>query len=120
MSHNPAQCQKGCPLQKAGYPALVTIPLTDYQALLKARLDLDQSGISFKQLSKPSRSTVERDPEVAVFISLKLGLMTVTEIEKAVKRSFGASRTPSRKSIYRYWAKLRIQLIKTSASAQEK
>lgn len=111
MSHNPAQCPKGCPLQKAGYPGLVTIPLTDYQALLKARLDLEQSGISFKQLSKPRRSTIERDPEVAVFISMKLGHLTVREIEKTVRRQFGGSRTPSRQAIYRYWTRLRREAV---------
>ncbi|MGC4409202.1 hypothetical protein D4A92_00245 [Rhizobium rosettiformans] len=111
MPRKTIKCPKGCPLQKAGYPALVTIPLIDYQALLKARLDLEQSCISFKQLSKPRRSTIERDPEVAVFISMKLGHFTVREIEKAVRREFGGSRTPSRQAIYRYWTRLRREAV---------
>lgn len=102
-------CPKGCPLRDPAAPPLVLIPLADYQALVAAKKKSDLNTLSFKQLSKPARSTVERDPEVAVFITLSLGLMPVREIVRQVRKRFGRRRTPSTQAVYRYWDKIRSQ-----------
>lgn len=91
---------------------LVTIPLTEYKRLLRIELSVQQQSISIQLLTKPTRSTVERNPEVANFITLRLGQMPVRQIMDECRRRFGKRQTPSQNVIYRYWEKLRIEARK--------
>ena len=102
-------CPEGCPLRRAGGPVLVTIPLEDYEELLRAKVESDQKTLSLRQFRVPARNSVERDPEITVFITQKLGLMPVREIVRQTRRRFGKARTPSPQAIYRYWDKMRSQ-----------
>jgi len=103
-----AACPNGCPLRLADAPPLVLIPLADYVSLINTKLKAEVNSLSFKQLSKPARSTVDRNQEVCMFITMRLGLKAVREIHLECRKRFGSSRTPSAKSIYRYWERLRI------------
>lgn len=87
--------------------AVVTIPLSDYRDLLKCRKLLSMKEISHSQLQRPARSSIERNPEVAVFLTMRFGLMPMHQILKECKKEFGAKLTPSRQAGYRYWDKVR-------------
>ncbi len=88
-------------------PEIVTIPLAEYRDLLKCRRLLAEAGFRRRSFEKPARSMIERDPEVAVFIANRLGTWPATEIRDLCARAFGPVRTPSVKSIYRYWDRLK-------------
>jgi hypothetical protein len=96
---------------------VVTIPLSDYAALLKSKRDLAESAISAEQLVKPRRGRIDRDPEIAVYLALNLGLKSVKLLRKDCQRKFGASRTPSVQAIYRHWERLRIEARSAENSA---
>jgi hypothetical protein len=88
--------------------AVVTIPADDYARLLDQSRQLAEWHVNNQQLIKPSRSSINRDPEVAVFLANGFGLKPVASLLKECKKRFGAARTPSQNSAYRYWESLRI------------
>ena len=87
--------------------AVVTIPVEHYASLLEDRRKLAEFGLNNSQLIRPSRSMVQRDPEVAIFLANGLGLKPVPMLLKDCKKKFGKARTPSQQSIYRYWQAIR-------------
>lgn len=86
---------------------LVTIPVSDYAALLKDSRVLAEKQIDRKQFEKPDRSIIARNPQVAVFIAEHVGKITVNEVVELCREKFGEHLTPSAKMVYRYWWKLR-------------
>ena len=87
--------------------AVVTVPVEHYASLLEDRRKLAEYHLNNSQLIKPSRSMIQRDPEVAIFLANGLGLKTVPTLLKDCKKRFGKARTPSPQSIYRYWQAIR-------------
>lgn len=87
--------------------AVITIPVTEYAALLNCRRKLAESDARQRAFNVVSKSPIERDPEVAAFIASRFGLATVPDIREECRALFGATRTPTQSSTYRYWARLR-------------
>ena len=88
--------------------AVVTIPADDYARLLDQSRQLAEWHVNNQQLIKPSRSSINRDPEVAIFLANGFGLKPVASLLKECKKRFGTARTPSLKAAYRYWESIRI------------
>lgn len=86
---------------------LVTIPLADYADLLDCKRQLAERIISHEQVMSPKKSKVERNPEMAVFLSQHFGLLPMGEILRRCRRQFGKANTPSQSGAYRYWERLR-------------
>lgn len=86
---------------------VVTIPISEYARLLAADRNLAIQAVSHGQLMSPKRSVIERNPEVAVFLAQKFGLLPMKDILRHCRREFGRQRTPSQSTAYRYWQKLR-------------
>lgn len=97
-----------CPVCRACAPEFVTIPVAEYIRLTDESRQLAEWHLNNRQLIKPSRSLITRDPEVAVFLANGFGLKSVARLLKECKKNFGAARTPSATSAYRYWEALRI------------
>lgn len=89
---------------------LVTIPLADYVDLLACKRQLSEASISHRQFGKPSRAMVDRNPEVAVFLVQKFGLLPMREILRQCRRRFGKAATPSQSTAYRYWQAVRREM----------
>ena len=88
--------------------AVVTIPATEYAALLDCRRKLAERGARERAFKTASRSPIERDQEVAAFLASRFGLTTVTTILEECRALFGRARTPTPSSAYRYWSRLRL------------
>lgn len=86
---------------------LVTIPALEYENLLDCRRRLDEISERLAALAKAPRSPMERDEQVATFISEQLGKMHVDNLLTACLEQFGWKRTPSKSAVYRYWKRLR-------------
>jgi hypothetical protein len=87
--------------------AVVTIPVTDYAALLNCCRKLSESAARHAALNAVSKSPIERDLELASFLASRLGLATIAVIHDECLHRFGTARTPSKSSIFRYWSRLR-------------
>lgn len=86
---------------------VVTIPLRHYAELLESKRKLAERAVSEKQVMLPYRSKIERNPEVAVFLVEKFGLMPVKDALRLCRREFGKAATPSLSAAYRYWDRVR-------------
>ncbi len=86
---------------------LVTIPADHYAALLECRRLLEERKIDHNAFSTVRTSQIERDPEIATFIAMRLGRLPIEVILKQCRRQFGKGLVPSRSATYRYWQKLR-------------
>lgn len=86
---------------------VVTIPLRDYADLLDSKRQLAERVISHDQVISPRRTKIERNPEVAVFLVEKFGLMPVKDALRLCRRKFGKAATPSLSAAYRYWDRVR-------------
>ncbi|TRA93666.1 MULTISPECIES: hypothetical protein [Rhizobium/Agrobacterium group] len=103
-----APSDAACSVCRSCAPEFVTIPLADYIRLNDESRQLAEWHLNNRQLIKPSRSLITRDPEVAVFLANGFGLKSVARLLKECKKKFGAARTPSQNSAYRYWESIRI------------
>lgn len=90
----------------AGVP-VVTIPTTDYAALLDCRRRLAEAAARKRAFNEPSKSPIDRDPEVAAYLADRFGVEPVEVIRAGCLSQFGPKRTPSKSAVYRYWARLR-------------
>ena len=88
---------------------LVTIPVTEYADLLDCRRRLAELTLVQEGLKGRSRSPIEDDPEVAVFLAERIGRIGIPAIRAECIGAFGAERTPSRSAIYRYQGRARIR-----------
>jgi hypothetical protein len=88
---------------------LVTIPATLYAELLDCQRKLAEMAVQGRAFKTASKSRIERDPEVAVFLAEHLGRVIIKDIHAECLAQFGADRTPSRSAIFRYWDRLRGQ-----------
>jgi hypothetical protein len=86
---------------------LVTIPATLYAELLDCQRKLAELGVRQRAFEKASKSPIERDTEVAVFLAERFGRTTVKNILADCRERFGADRTPSHSAADRYWHRLR-------------
>ena len=86
---------------------LVTIPATEYAALLDCRRQLAECEARQRAFKVSSNSPIERDAAVAAFLAGRFGQATGTVIRAECLALFGPDRTPSRSAIYRYWGRLR-------------
>lgn len=87
--------------------AIITISASEYAALLDCRRQLAETQAKERAFKTPSKSPIERDPAVAAFLSSRFGLATVVVIREECRALFGPDRTPSKSSVFRYWARLR-------------
>ena len=93
---------------------VVTIPATDYAALLDCRRQLSELQIRSRNFMNPERgrSPIERDAAVAAFLSDRLGTMTMVKALAECEAEFGPDRTPSHSAVHRYWQRLRVAASK--------
>lgn len=91
--------------------AVVTIPLTEYAALLECRRREKPCAApaAARRYDVPPRSPLERDAEIAAFFSERFGAMDVLDIIAECRNRFGAKRTPSRTAAYYFWKRLRTK-----------
>lgn len=89
---------------------VVTIPAVHYAELLRCQTLLAERNINHKQFSKPVRSPIERDSEVAIFFAMRLGTSPVSAIIESCRREFGSKRTPSKSAVHRYWERVRLSI----------
>ncbi|MCL8381766.1 hypothetical protein [Xanthobacter aminoxidans] len=87
--------------------AVVTIPITDYAALLECQRREAHDSPAPAVPAVPSRSPVERDMEVTTFLAESFGRGRLVEALEACRIQFGSNRTPSRTAAYAYWKRLR-------------
>ena len=81
----------------------VTIPEAEYQELLQVKREHELATLqNLQDVTLASRSQIGRDPEVAAFVLQQARSKVVKDIHEACLTHFGAERTPSRSSIYRY------------------
>ena len=85
---------------------VVTIPLAHYTELLDCQRQLAASRVSPERFRADVRSRVDRDPEVATFLTECLGRMLLKDAYSACVARFGSDRAPSRATIARYWDRL--------------
>lgn len=83
-----------------GEVAVVTIPLAEYEDLLKLR-QLYGAAAGSKTLPPPMRSPIERDRQLCAFLDERLGKMYIYEIAAEAKQRFG-DKAPSKSAIHRY------------------
>ena len=87
---------------------VVTIPLADYAALLDSRRRLAESEVrSRPYFSSPTRSPIDRDPVLAVFLAERLVRMDAMEAWRQCHDHFGGARAPSKSAVYRYRDRIR-------------
>lgn len=86
---------------------VVTIPLADYAELLDQRRQFELA-IMCGLLDDEGHATLfARDPEVAVFVATRFGLMTPREMVADIYKVFGEDRVPLQLSIIRFWTRFR-------------
>ena len=89
---------------------VVTIPLADYCELLDCQRQF-QEALGRNAIGDNGESTLfARDPEVAVFVVSRFGIMTAGEIVEAVKEEYGEHRAPLIISVNRLWVRMRRNL----------
>ncbi len=91
---------------------VVTIPLTDYAALLDCRRKLQETELTVEQFLSGRKSVIDRNPEVAVYLAQNFGLMPMKDLLRVCRRKFGRQCTPSRSAAYRYWKTVRLKSSK--------
>ena len=96
---------------------VVTIPLADYAALLACRDRLAAIEPTPSGTSLP-RSPIERDAEVARFLTGRLGTGTIEEARAACVERFGHARTPSASALHRYWQRVRARTRAETAAKE--
>ncbi len=59
------------------------------------------------RIPRPRRTTkLDRDPEIAAFVTERLGRMTLADIASKARARFGPDRSPSKSAIHYYWHRL--------------
>lgn len=86
--------------------AVVTIPVSDYAALLESKVRLAELGDD-GPYHPLSRSPLENDVEVKAFFVERVGKATMVDLLRDCRLRFGQVRTPSKAAAYRFWARLR-------------
>lgn len=64
-------------------------------------------AISPQRFNADLRSRIDRDPEVASFLTECFGRMLLKEAVTACREQFGEKRAPPQSTIQRFWARLR-------------
>lgn len=93
----------------SGIP-VVTVPLSDYAQLLDCKRQIESAFWKGMLDEKGQAGLFTRDPEVAVFVATRFGLMTAREISSEVARIFGEERAPLVETIKRFWMRMRPYL----------
>lgn len=86
---------------------VVTIPLADYAELLDYRRQFELALTNGLLDDEGYATLFARDPEVAVFVATRFGLLTMREMIAEVYLVFGEDRTPLQTSIVRFWTRMR-------------
>lgn len=92
---------------------LVTIPVDEYAHFLEYKKRLSEASLGLQAFAKASRSPIERDPEVATFLTERLGKMHVDKMLSECLERYGWKRTPSRSALYAFWKRLRERALKS-------
>ena len=85
---------------------LVTIPRAYFAELLDCRRLVTEAGVEKWQYRGDARSRIERDPEVATFLTEHMGKALLKEVHALCRQRFGAERTPGQSTIGRFWSRL--------------
>ncbi|HEX4765396.1 MAG TPA: hypothetical protein VH414_03870 [Lichenihabitans sp.] len=86
---------------------VVTIPLAHYAELLDCQRQLAAARLPPERFRADARSRIDRDPEVATFLTECLGRMLLKDAVAACRERFGVNRFPPQSTVQRYWARLR-------------
>lgn len=86
---------------------VVTIPLADYAELLDYRRQFELAVKNGLLDDEGYATLFARDPEVAVFVATRFGLLTAREMIADIYEVFGEDRTPLQISIVRFWTRMR-------------
>ena len=89
---------------------VVTIPLSDYAELLDCKRQIAHSYANGSLQGDGQLNLFLRDPEVAVFVVARFGIMTAREILSEVQRNYGEDRTPLQTTVNRFWMRIRPHL----------
>ena len=82
--------------------ATVTIPAAEYDDLVACKARLIVIEMVRARGLRSSRSPIDRDPDLALFLRERLVGGTIREVHEACLAGFGAARTPSRSAIDRF------------------
>lgn len=86
---------------------VVTIPRSEYAALLEAKRRIDIIDARERRYPVPPRSPIQADAEIADFFKERFGKDRMEDIVRECARRFGKDRTPSRTAAYAFWKRLR-------------
>ena len=86
---------------------VVTIPLAHYAELLDCQRRLALGEVTPLRFVADLRSRIDRDPEVANFLTECFGRMLLKDAAAGCRERFGATRAPGKSTIQRFWARLR-------------
>lgn len=95
------------PVTTLGGIEVVAIPVSLYAELLDCRRRLAVANISAARFAADPRSRIDRDPEVAEYLTECLGRVLLKDAYTSCRERFGADRAPGKSSIQRYWKRLR-------------
>lgn len=98
----------------------VTISHAEYQALKRDRACLAECEAKGLLDDANAFGLFTHDPEVAIFLAARYGLMTAKEATHAVSHRFGKSRKPSVAQVRRFWLRFRQCLDIDEAEGSEK
>lgn len=90
---------------------MATIPYQEYMELRAERLAVDVLRAHGVLNGDDSLGLFTRDPEVAIFIAVRQGVMTAREIVTDIEQRFGAERKPSVCEVKRFWFRFQCSLI---------
>lgn len=98
---------KGLEDQAASTEITVTIPYEEYTALCLDRHTLRSLKAIGVLEDDNSLGLFAHDPEVALFLAARYGLMTENEAIRAVCSCFGMDRQPAMSQVKRFWLRFR-------------
>lgn len=89
----------------------VTIPYEEYAALRREKQTLDDLKLVGVLSDDNSLGLFAHDPEVALFLAARYGLVTEQEAIRAVCSCFGMDRQPTASQVKRFWFRFRQVLL---------
>lgn len=88
----------------------ITIPISEYAALLRAKAELMEMKGGQPIRCYGSKFKFRHDPALVTFLNANCLSMRLDDLVEALHREFGKERSPSRSSLGRYVQRYRRQL----------
>lgn len=102
----------------------IQVPLAHYLDLKRQSEgghapSIEVAPVSPAQLAARAGSPIYLDHEVADFLYVEAGRLTIEQARTACRERFGVERTPSKSAIHRYWQRVRHGLDQHGARGKE-